>query len=237
MRVRGERECRDCGREWSYYETGSVECPDCGSLRSVGVEDERTLHTATPAELDLSPVRNAVDEIPLQEVCERAAEACREFTNGYGFVDAGELRSLDDRYLAAVELKFVAGDLAGRLRVDDEEEIYLLSLLRGADLDGRPSPDEVPGSLRGARNLAYAEAIDAYRSDLRAYLEADPEPSVAAVLGPLRSHLKRVDALDGELSPADTERLVAAVRGVAGYVRDGDEAALLSAGDRLDRLG
>jgi DNA-directed RNA polymerase subunit RPC12/RpoP len=31
MKIRGERECTDCGTRWSYYDTASVECPQCGS--------------------------------------------------------------------------------------------------------------------------------------------------------------------------------------------------------------
>jgi DNA-directed RNA polymerase subunit RPC12/RpoP len=236
MRIRGERECQDCGTRWSYYESGGVECPDCGSLRSVGVDKERTLHTATPGTLDLSPVRNAFgDDEPVREVAEMAVERCREFTRGYGFVDTGELQPLSDTYLGAMELKYVGSLLAGRLEVTEDEELYFLTLLRGVDNGERPGPDAVPDSLRSGRNLAYAAAIDAYRSDLRTYL-GEPDPVVGELLGPLRSHLKRVDALDGELPTADTERMVGVLRGVYDYVVGRNESALVEARDRLDRI-
>jgi len=38
MKIRGDRECKSCGTRWSYYETGSIECPACGSVHSVGVD-------------------------------------------------------------------------------------------------------------------------------------------------------------------------------------------------------
>ena len=236
MRIRGERECRDCGTQWSYYETASVECPSCGSLRSVGVEDERTLHTASPRELDLTAVRNEVDQRPLREVAGTAAETCREYTRGYGWIDAGDLQRLDDTYLAAQELAHVGTLLGRRLDVGEDEELYLLSLLRGADQDGRPAVSEVPESLRSGRALAYAEAVDEYRSDLRSVLDERPDATASQVLGPVGEHVKRIRAIDGEVPPEEPEALVRAVRAVADYLLGGDEAALAEASDRLDRL-
>jgi hypothetical protein len=236
MRIRGERECRDCGTQWSYYETASVECPSCGSLRSVGVEDERTLHTASPRELDLTAVRNEVDQRPLREVATTAAEACREYVRGYGWIDAGDLQRLDDTYLAAQELAHVGTLLGRRLDIGEDEEFYLLSLLRGADQDDRPAVDEVPDSLRSGRALAYAEAVDEYRSDLRSVLDERPDPTASQVLGPVGEHVKRIRAIDGEVPPEEPEALVRAVRGVADYLLGEDEAALAEAADRLDRL-
>ncbi|MXR22522.1 endonuclease Q family protein, partial [Halobacterium bonnevillei] len=58
MDVRGERECKSCGTRWSYFETGSVACPECGSVRSVGV-GERSQHTDGNATLDLSDAQRA----------------------------------------------------------------------------------------------------------------------------------------------------------------------------------
>jgi uncharacterized Zn finger protein (UPF0148 family) len=236
MKIRGERECQECGTRWAYYETGSVECPACGSLRSVGVEDDRTLHTASPSSLDLTPARELLEDgKPLREVAERAGELTREFTRGYGFVKAGDLQPLDDRYLAAMELRHVAGELARTVAVDEEEEFYLLTLLRG-DLGDRPAPDEVPDSLRAARGLAYANAVREYRSDLRSYLEAESDPLVGDVLGPLGEHVKRARALDGDVPPADAEALVTVARDVWRYLVEDDETALLEAENRLDGL-
>ncbi|WP_255149213.1 DUF7117 family protein [Halorarius halobius] len=238
MKVRGTRECQSCGQRWSYYETGSVECPNCGSMRSVGVEEERRLHTASPASLDLSAARNALDEgESLRRVAERAAEETRPFTRQHGFVDGGDLRPLDDTYLAATELLAVADAVGRATRVTDDEEVYFLSLLRGADHGERPAVAEVPKSLRDSRGLAYADAVDAYRSDLRAYLDEHPDPLAAEPLATLRDHVRRVQALDGDVPVSESEQLVTAARDLGEYLVADDEGALADARDRLDRLG
>ena len=72
MKIRGRRECKACGTQWSYYETGEISCPSCGSRHSVGTDDERTLHTATSATLDLTPLRGSVDSEPLDRLADRA---------------------------------------------------------------------------------------------------------------------------------------------------------------------
>jgi uncharacterized Zn finger protein (UPF0148 family) len=235
MKVRGRRECRECGARWSYYDTGEVACPECGSLHSVGVEEERSLHTATAATLDLAPVRNAVDDEPLRRVAERAADRCREFTRGYGFVDAGELRPLDDTYLAAMELRHVAGERARRMDVTDDEEWYFTELLR-ADEGARPDPESVPSSLRALRGLAYANAVREYRSDLRTYIDEHPDPAAGGAVERLGDHVKRVLALDGDVPTREAETLVTVARDVGRYLAEGDESALAEAQNRLDGL-
>lgn len=235
MKVRGRRECTDCGEVWSYYATGSVECPACGSLRSVGVDD-RSLHTASSSTLQLAPVRDAVDEEPVRRLAERAAERCREFTRGYGFIDAGELTTLGDTYLAALELRFVGTELARRMDVDDDETRYFYALLK-ADEGERPDTGDVPRSLRDARGLAYAEAVSAYRSDLRTYLDEHPDATVDRPLERLGDHVRRVRALDGDVAPREAETLVEAARDLGRYLSEDDEAALAEAETRLDRLG
>jgi uncharacterized Zn finger protein (UPF0148 family) len=235
MRVRGHRECKECGTRWSYYDTGEAACPECGSLYSVGVDEERTLHTATAATFDLTPVRRQVDEVPLRQLASRAAEHCREFTRGYGFIDGGTLQPLDDTYLAAMELQYVGSELDHRLEVDRDEELYLTSLLQ-ADVGERPPPAEVPESLRAMRGLAYANGVRGYRSDLRTYLDEHPDPAARRLLRRLAEHAKRVRALDGDVPPRETESLVAVIRDVGRYLADGDETALAEAGTRLDDL-
>lgn len=236
MKVRGERECSECGTRWSYYETGSVECPACGSVRSVGVEAERKLHTAGAVTLDLSGVRNEVDEQPLRRVAELAVEEVRPFVRGSGFIDAGTLLPLSETYLAASELRAVADEVRRRSRLTDDEEYYFLSLLRGADQGERPATDEVPDSLADARGLAYANAVKAYRSDLREYLDEQPDPLVDPVLETLGEHVKRVRALEGAVPVEDAERLVSAARAVGQYLIDGDEARLAEANERFSSL-
>jgi uncharacterized Zn finger protein (UPF0148 family) len=236
MKIRGQRKCKSCGNRWSYYETGSVACPACGGLESVGTEEERSLHTATAATLDLAPVRTALDSEPLRRLAERAGDRARAFTRGYGFIEAGELRDLDDTYLTAMELRSVAGELARRMDVDHDEELYFTALLR-ADEGERPAPGEVPSAMRSLRGLAYANAVKEYRSDLRTYLQEHPDPTVDGAVERLSNHVKRIRALQGDVTPKESERLVAAARAVGRYVSEGDEGALVRAEERLDALG
>ncbi|MHB9286080.1 TFIIB-type zinc ribbon-containing protein [Halobacteriales archaeon Cl-PHB] len=235
MKVRGERECQDCGTRWSYYETGSVACPDCDGLRSVGVGD-RALHTDSPADLDLTSVRNAVDDEPLAQVAERAADQTRAFTRKTGFVDAGDLRPLSTRFLAAVELRTVATSLAHEMRPDEATELYFLELLQEADEGERPTPDEVPDALRAERGLAVAAAVSDYRSDLRTYIDDRglSDGSLATVLSQLTARRKRIEALDGDVDPARAEQLVRVLEDVYLAVAEDDETALARALERLD---
>jgi uncharacterized Zn finger protein (UPF0148 family) len=234
MKVRGQRECTECGTRWSYYDTGEVACPECGSIRSTGV-DERTRHTDAPVDLDLTEPRNRAEE-DLTAAAETAAERCREFVRRTGFINAGELRPLSDRYLAAAELAAVGAAVGRAMRTDDDEELYLLSLLRGADAGDRPDPEEVPASLAATRTLAYASAVDDYRRDVRTYLKDDPHPEVQSALESIRDHVRRIEALDGEVDVRAAERLVRSAREVGQYLAEGDEAALAAAQDRLDAL-
>lgn len=240
MRIRGERECNDCGTRWSYYETGSVHCPNCGSLHSVGT-DERTQHTASTATLDLSSARNQLDAntddgSDTRAAAERAAENCRAFVRQHGFIDAGDLQTLDDTYLAALELRYVAEELARAMRISDEEEGYFLSLLAGADRGERPPPENVPESMRAASGLACATAVEAYRRDASTYLEAHPDSEARATFGTLAEHTKRVQALDGDVPPETAARLVRVAREVGTSLREDDEDALSTARERLSRF-
>jgi len=235
MKIRGDRECKACGTRWSYYDTGSVTCPECGSLRSVGVDDRKE-HTSAPVTLDLGPIRSRIDDDPLRELADEAASLCGEYVRRQGFIDAGELQPLDDTYLAATELRHVARLLDRSLRSDSDEEYYLLSLLRGADLGERPSPEEVPQSVRTARGLAYARATADYRRDLRTVL-GDPDPPVTELLSSLGEHRKRIQALDGDVPAADSEALVRAAKALGRRVTENDEDALTEARTELDGLG
>ncbi|QCC57566.1 TFIIB-type zinc ribbon-containing protein [Natrinema thermotolerans] len=235
MKIRGERECKECGTRWSYYETGSVGCPACGSLRSVGV-DERTEHTDLRVSFDLTPVRNAIDEADTDDLAERAGERCREYVRRRGFVNAGTLRDLDDTYLAAAELLHVA-DIVGReIRLEDREELYFLALLRDADQGERPPVEDVPSTLRAARGLAYADAVREYRRDVRTWAEdRDLTAGERQALETLGEHVKRIRMLDGDVEPRTAERLVEATRDLANGLR-GDEFAFSQAQERLDAL-
>jgi len=257
MKIRGQRECADCGARWSYYDTGSVECPDCGSLRSVGVDDERRLHTDGPAAFDLSEARELVDAKPLREVADRAGELARAYVRQRGFVRGGDLLALDDTYLAAQELRHAADVIRRGLDVGDDEEWYFLELLRSADAEdgrNRPASDEVPASMHPIRGLAAADAVGEYRTEMSDWLDAAasderPEATDDAVaetgvdpqaardaLETLETHVKRLRALEGDVEPSTADLLVAAARDVGRYLQHGEADALASARDRLDRL-
>jgi len=240
MEIRGERECRSCGTRWSYYETGTVECPACGSVHSVGVDDEPRLHTATGVALDLQAARAAAADRPVAETAEMVAETTREYVGQRGFVAGGDLQPLDDEFLAAMELRQAADEVRRGLAVAVEEERYLLQLLTGADRGERPSPGDVPTSMRQSRGLAYVTAVERYRRDVRKWLDRLDRTAVPAraraTFERLGEHCRRVAALDGDVPPGEANRLVAAARDLASYLVEGDEAALDAARERLDAL-
>lgn len=235
MKVRGERECKDCGTHWSYYDTGSVVCPQCGSIRSVGLDD-RTEHTATTTRLDLSTVRGLVDEVTLPELAGEVESVSADYVRRVGFIHGGDLLVLDDVYLAASELRHVAADVSRAMRVSDAEERYFFDLLSDADEGDRPAPAEVPDSLRGARGLAAAQAVDTYGTEVRRYLEDNPDRTVSGLLGTLDEHRKRVAALDGDVTPRTAERLVRVAQDLGRAVAEDDETSLARAQERLDEL-
>ena len=232
MEIRGERECTTCGNRWSYYETGQIRCPACENPRSVGVGERKT-HTAGAVQLDLTAVRTAIDDEPLQQIADRASEQCRDFVKTVGFIDAGELQALSETYLAACELRRVGATLGRVMNVTDEQELYFLRLLRGVDSGDRPPADEVPAELHPERGLAVAVAVRAYLTDLRRILDGREE-GVDSVLSAVTARRKRIEALDGDVDPAEAEVLVRALRDVAEYLREDDEAALARALERVD---
>ncbi|GAB7008630.1 DUF7117 family protein [Halorubrum trueperi] len=277
MKVRGERECRECGARWSYYETGAIECPVCESVRSVGV-DERTAHTDAHAPLDLSAHRarfGEARELPSREDFDGLKTDLRAYIRKRGFINGGELLSLDDTYLGAREL-LEAVDCYERLRdPTDLDREYLFDLLAGADVGDRPAAADVPESLREARGMAAVRSVDEYRSDLLAFLDelaesvkehgepgesagvegrdgsADEERTVSVggdaagarirpareILELIRDRTKRVEALNGDVSPEDADGLVGAANDVGMYVRTGSESDLQRARRRLPDEG
>lgn len=234
MKIRGQRECRECGTRWSYYETGAVSCPDCDSLRSRGL-DERAEHTDTPVTLDLSPARSLVEEDGLSAALRDAAERCRTYTVRTGFIHAGELVELSETYLAATDLLYGARESRRSMRIEDEEELYLLALLAGADDATRPDPDDVPESMQPARGLACATAVDDYRRAFKRYLDDHPDRQAEAVLGTIAEHVRRIEALDGDVDPTAAERLIRAIRDLRAYVCT-DADTLITAQSRLDEI-
>lgn len=224
MKIRGRRECVQCGTVWSYYETGSPRCPDCDSVRSVGLDD-RTRHTDATVSLDLTPVRNRIDDVPDEDLAADAAARAREYVRERGFVDAGELEPLDWTFVGATELVHVATAYGDRLRPSNEEELYFLDLLKTADGGEPRMPDDVPSAMAGPYGLAMASAVSDYQRDLRTYLrDVDDVPTEAsAIAGRLRDHRKRIEALQGDVDPADAYRLVRAARDLGRAVAGGSD--------------
>ncbi|AGN02471.1 hypothetical protein L593_12660 [Salinarchaeum sp. Harcht-Bsk1] len=240
MELRGERECTDCGARWSYYDTGAIVCPECSSPDTVAVDEQRAVHTDSPVEFDLTPMRAAIDDLPRQELGEQTADACREYVRQRGFVSGGDLLPIDDTYLAARELAGVADTVRRAHSLTDDEEWYFLELLRGADAGERPDPEDVPESMWPVRGLAYANAVRDYRRDVRQWLDATddvPGPAYAGeVLGTIEDHVRRMRALQGDVPPKQAEGLVVAARGLGSYLRAEDADGLALARETLDGL-
>ncbi|WP_101297877.1 DUF7117 family protein [Halegenticoccus soli] len=236
MKIRGQRECKECGNRWSYYDTGSVACPACGSLRSVGV-DERKRHTDGPATLDLSPHRNAVGDGSVVDAADDLKSDLRAYIRKRGFIRGGDLLDLDDTYLAAHELLHAVDVYVRATDRTDDERLYVLSLLRGADAGERPAKDDAPGSMAAARGLAYANAVEAYRRDAGTWLDDNPDPEARRTLESLEDRVKRAKALRGDVPLGESEALVRSAKDLAAYLREGDESALVAARDRLARMG
>lgn len=234
MKIRGDRECKACGTRWSYYDSGTVACPDCGSVHSIGVDDP-TEHTDTPVELDLTPVRNRIDAQSTEDVATAAAERCREYVHKRGFIDAGRLKPLDETYVAAVELGAAGSAFARELRPSDEAELYVLDLLAGADMGDRPGYEAVPDGFRRVFGLAMADVVDGYQRDVRTYLDDNPDDHARRLAGRVRDHRKRVEALDGDVDPADANRLLHAARDLGEFI-NGDESAAITADNWLQGL-
>ncbi|MFB6113382.1 MAG: TFIIB-type zinc ribbon-containing protein [Halodesulfurarchaeum sp.] len=237
MEVRGKRECRECGTHFSYFETGSVACPECGSIRSVG-RGERLRHTDQPVDLDLSHAKTVAADRSLREAAEAANEAARSYVHSRGFIKGGELEPLDETYVAAEELRHVASAIRRRQSLGEHTEYYFLQLLDGAPSGSRPEGEAVPEDLEPARGLAVATAVRAYRGELRTWFEDEPTPD--AIRGPLDrldSHTRRIEALDGAVDLQSAEVLLEAARGIGDFLRaeEGTEA-LKRAESSLDRL-
>lgn len=236
MRIRGERECAECGHQWSYYETGSVTCPACGSLRSVGRDDERNHHTDGPAVLDLTAPRGLVEAEPIAAVAAAAVEAARDYRLERGFLHGGDLRPLDDEYVAAVELRHAGAAIKRHRDPTDGLKEYFYALLAGADVGERPPADRVPDEVRWVRGLTAATVLEDYRRDVGTWLDDHPTPAAREVYDALGQRGARVAALDGDVPASEADRLIAIARDLGAFLTADDEAALARAEERLAGL-
>ena len=253
MKIRGQRVCQACSTEWSYYETGSIACPSCGSLRSVGRDENRQLHTDAPATLPLASFRDRIATEPISAYADDLKGVLREYTRKRGFISGGELRSLDDRYLTAHTLLHTLDILARRRDPTTDAELYQLSLYKTlADADevngesveptatSELAAAAVPSDLRAAWGSAAADAVDAYCRDLRTWLDGmpneTPDEAATTALSQLRDHVNRLNALQGDVEPTVATRLVESARDLGRYLRTGDDDSLAAAHDRLQQL-
>jgi uncharacterized Zn finger protein (UPF0148 family) len=263
MEIRGNRRCRSCGTEWSYYETGAVACPSCGSFTSVGTDDERRQHTDTPSTLQLEAFADRIADEPLDQYAADLQSTLRSYSRKRGFINGGELRDLDDTYLAARELIHVTDILRRSQSPTEAELLYLVAVFNSLSADQAtetpltsvqthesipaqtpestptvewPPQEGVPPSLEAARGLAVTESCEAYRRDLRTWLEETPDTEAIRTLGLLREQCKRAAALQGEIDPAHAADLLASAREIGRFLREDDSDALASARDRLDQL-
>ncbi|MFB6134396.1 MAG: TFIIB-type zinc ribbon-containing protein [Halanaeroarchaeum sp.] len=236
MEVRGQRECRNCGATWSYFETGSVTCPECESSRSVG-RGERAANTDRPVDLSLEAARSAAAADDIDRALELAAETARTYRRERGFVRAGDLLTLDDTYLLAQELAHATSILQSSLERRQESVAYLHDLLAPAESRTRPDPADVPESLRVARGLGNARAVRDYRDEVTTFVGDEPLPGECrSILESIGDHVARIEALDGDVEPARAERLVEAARAVGACIREDHEAPLDVARTALDEL-
>lgn len=237
MKVRGRRECQNCGTVWSYYETGSPRCPECESIHSVGLDD-RTRHTDADVTLDLTPIRSRIDEAPEDELAEDAAERAREYVRKRGFIDAGELQDLDWSFVAATELGHVATAYARTMRPSTDAELYFLELLRTADAGDPREFEDVPEAFREPYGLAMASVTEDYQRDLRTYLGDvdDVDPEASALSGRIRDHRKRIEALEGAVEPKDAYRLLRATRSLGRALRKEDPSEFVTADNWLSGI-
>jgi uncharacterized Zn finger protein (UPF0148 family) len=236
MEIRGQRECQSCGERWSYYDTGSVTCPACGSIRSVGV-DERTRHTDGSVTLDLATAQSAAADDDYRTASELAREKSAEYIRVRGFIDGGRLRPLDDVFVAAQELRRAAAALDRALDPSGEDRRYFLALLQGAPEGARPGVERLTDRMRPARGLGAARAVDAYIKEVSTWqTDRRDTPGVPSLLARLRDHVRRVEALDGDVDPVDADRLVTAAQALGRYVVDAEASDREEAQTALDAL-
>ena len=236
MRVRGDRECSDCGQRWSYFETGTIACPNCGSRHSVG-RGGRRRHTDGDQSLDLSASMEQAATGSIEAALETALDPCRSYVHSRGFIAGGELTDLDDRYLLAAELRYCAGGRNRRSGYTDPERRYLLALFRSTMGDQRPPPSAVPDRFRFARGLAVAEGVSEYRRAIRQVTDVDDRgTSIATAVEAIDDVTTRIEQLDGDVPPASAEVVLETARTIGSAVRSGDAGAVEAVSQRLGRL-
>jgi hypothetical protein len=252
MKIRGQRQCSECGHEWSYFDTGQVACPACGSLKSVG-RGERKTHTDSAIELDLSAHQQALDaETDVSMIAEGLTTTLRDYIRQRGFLNGGTLQPPDDTLLSAAELLH-AVDVLDRCRhPTDEARLYVTKLLGVANDGHRPTPNSVPTSLTTARGLAYTEVLSTFHQDFTKWITEESsvmdgsvqsvtemqesDVSIHQLRERLDTHLTRSEALQGDIPVETSERFVIIARKLHHGVVNHDTDALETARMKLNSV-
>ncbi len=193
MDLEGERECLECGERWSYWETRTVECPECDSPRSRGVGDGARPEEEFPAE-DLVAST-------LMETLENADEAARSYTTKKNFVVAGELQPPDPVYVMAAEVKHLYAELTARSReATDREREYAGALVTGLEDGEPPHPGERPETLDAVHERAVADVVEDYSSEMVKWARDRDldDTEVMRDVEDARQRAKQVQATEGE---------------------------------------
>lgn len=198
MEIRGRRRCLDCGATWNYFETGGVDCPECGSIRSTSTTEGRQDTSST--ELNMEDV---VQELGTDFTggLSEAADRCRSYVSRRGFIETGELQPPDARYVMASEIVEIADVFTQPMRreVGESERNYVVDLVRGLRA-GEP-PEDRPESLDAAHNMALARTAERYIRDLRRYARSEGI-DVPQGVEKAREALKRTEATEGDADDA-----------------------------------
>lgn len=179
--------------------------------------------------------RKTVDGVPTPAQQRQIRSACNEYLRNYGFISEGSLLPLEVTYVSVMELKYLTHELSNLSSPTQEIIDYWFSLLK-ADLGARPSPDDVPRTCWAPRGLAVARVVSEYRRAIQRLSYGSNPSMFSETLERLGDHTRRVEALDGELSPSDTEQLVVIIRALGQYRISDSESALSEAVTRLDQL-
>ncbi|MFB6186034.1 MAG: hypothetical protein ABEI86_04100 [Halobacteriaceae archaeon] len=222
MEIKGYRECRECGHQWSYYETGNIQCPECGSIKSTGI-DERRLHTNTPVEIDITSIQSLVSNDEFRQAGQLAAEEARNYTIRRGFIQEGELIQCDDRIFSCHELRNLGNYINRTTSITDETEYYFIETIQAVKNKGRPDQQAIPMKLRSIRGLAYARTAKDYLNAVMTWVEyTDQQPPSRGVFERTKENIKRVEALDGDISVRDSERIYEIVTNLYSYCTTGE---------------
>jgi hypothetical protein len=229
MQFTGHRRCKQCASEWSYFETGSVSCPECGAIKSTGIGGPEP-HTAQHTSLELAPYWEVTDE-EVRIESDKIRRAVTEFLSEYGFIKGGDFLPLHDEVLAAGELRHAAYRYNTLGDPSEEVEHYLLGLLRAVMGESRPtSPPDV---LKQARGRGTADILEQFLRDMRQWTQARAATELMPIRESFRTHLHRIQALEGDVDPVVLSRLIQSARAVQQYIAREDQQSLSKARDHL----